>query len=269
MAGARRCTTPAARSAGAGRATAAPGRLARAHSRPASHAPRGICPRIISSYFLSMAAVMSAHGGVATGQRDAHSSLLPGRHPISPPRPAFAARAAQLGTAPEAMKPGAMELQVMPRPANSRATVLVMAITPAPQRRRGHVQARGVPHAVGQCWNAGGKVCPAGCCSEEAVTSPAAAVQLRAAERRASALRTSLGGRVVGLAGVAHQAHHRGDVDDAALALLCHELGGGLQGRHARGAGVACAARHSVATCSLPNWRRQPRPPSTAPTWVQ
>ena len=71
---------------------------------PAPPSPSGMLARMDSSYFLSMAAVMS-----------------------------------------EAMKPGAMALQVMPRDEYSRATVLVSPMTPAceGEQQRGRGRGRG------------------------------------------------------------------------------------------------------------------------------
>ena len=130
------------------------------------HPPSGMPPRIASSYFLSMAAVMSAGGGEpqaggcwarwagrpGNGEaREVQAGWGAGCH-----RGIGAQAACGSARAPEAMKPGATELQVMLRPAHSRATVLVRAMTPG---RRGQ-QAAGrragwVGGAQGVC--AGGR----------------------------------------------------------------------------------------------------------------
>ena len=59
------------------------------------------------------------HAWGMVAQHSTARSCLPARPSKAPPT-----------RAPDAMKPGAMLLAVMPRPLNSRATVLVRAITP-------------------------------------------------------------------------------------------------------------------------------------------
>ena len=112
----------------------------------------------------------------------------------------------------EEMKPGATALQVMLRALYSRATDLVSPITPA--------------------------------CTQHAgvSASASAAGQSKRGQNDAAA---RLGGCVVGLPGVAKQAHHGRDVDDAPGLALAHQLArllraGRARARQRQGMAEAC-----------------------------
>ena len=199
-----------------------PAFIARLGSTARPGSPRGMPLRMVSSYFLSMAAVMS-----------------------------------------EAMKPGATALQVMVRPEYSRAVVLVRPMTPAcGTAGRGRIWGRygaGMGQVwgkygadMGQVWGQAAWERSAGRGGDErgvarqCVRVRGCRGRLRLNRHGATAHcmgqrygiapygqararpRPHLGGRVVGLAGVADNAHHTGDVDDAALLLLAHDLRGVL-----------------------------------------